>query len=430
MNAHEDYDAAIVGASLAGCATAILLARAGARVALIEKRPDPAAYKRICGHFIQSSAVASLERLGLLEEMEAAGAVRSRVRMWTRWGWIEPAAGSAYPSAVNLRRELLDPLIRAMAAETPGVDLILDRAAQELLSEDGRVAGVRIGDRQGNSTRLRSRLVVGADGRDSTVAQLAGVPARTKPHGRFCYSAYFEGPSPAGSPDSCAWMMDPHWAGAFVTDEGLTMYAAMPTRERLPEFRRDPAAALVAYMADLPDPPPIRASRMVGQIIAKLDMTNVIHAPTAPGLALVGDAALATDPIFGVGCGWALQSAEWLAESIGPALADPGRSAAGESLSSGLRDYGRRHARMLRGHALLIHRYATGRSFSPVERLLFSAAARDAGVARTFEAFGTRNIRPARLILTAIPRAAAVNARHALAGRGGGRSHAVGAQSA
>ncbi|MGC2372872.1 MAG: FAD-dependent monooxygenase [Solirubrobacteraceae bacterium] len=67
------YDATIVGASLAGCTAAILLARAGARVALVEQRPDTAAFKRICSHFIQSSAVPTLERLGLLGAIEEAG---------------------------------------------------------------------------------------------------------------------------------------------------------------------------------------------------------------------------------------------------------------------------------------------------------------------------------------------------------------------
>src|SRR5438876_8120546 len=81
-----DHDVVIVGASLAGCSTAIFLAREGARVALVERRPDPDAFKRVCGHFIQSSAVPTLERLGLLEIMEQAGAARSGLRMWTRWG--------------------------------------------------------------------------------------------------------------------------------------------------------------------------------------------------------------------------------------------------------------------------------------------------------------------------------------------------------
>src|SRR5437763_3325507 len=120
----EEFDAVIVGASLAGCTAAIQLGRAGARVALVEQRPDPDAFKRMCSHFIQSSAIPTLERLGLLEKIEQAGGVRSRLRMWTRCGWTE-FASSRLPAAVNLRRERLDPLMRQAAAETPGVDLML-----------------------------------------------------------------------------------------------------------------------------------------------------------------------------------------------------------------------------------------------------------------------------------------------------------------
>jgi len=69
----SDYDAVIVGASLAGCATAIALGRSGASVALVEKQPDPAAFKRMCSHFIQASAVPALERLDLLGPIMEAG---------------------------------------------------------------------------------------------------------------------------------------------------------------------------------------------------------------------------------------------------------------------------------------------------------------------------------------------------------------------
>src|SRR5438309_10643947 len=103
-SSEDSYDAVIAGASLAGCATAIMLARDGARVALVEQRPDPSAYKKICSHYIQSSAVASLERLGLLEPMMQAGAVRSRVRLHTPWGWIDPPVEGLVPSGVNPRR--------------------------------------------------------------------------------------------------------------------------------------------------------------------------------------------------------------------------------------------------------------------------------------------------------------------------------------
>jgi len=405
-----DYDAVIVGASLGGCATAMLLARAGARVALVEKQPDPQAFKRVCSHFIQASAVPALERLGLLDEIMAAGGVRSRARAWTRWGWIDPPPDRA-GYAVNLRREVLDPLVREAAAATPGVELLLGRAAERLERDGDAARGVVVRDRDGEETVLGARLVVGADGRDSRMAELAGLTGKTLPHGRFAYGAYFEGAPPPGAPDSSIWMMDPHWAAAFPTDSDLVFYAAMPTKDRLPEFKRDPEAALVSFLADLPDAPPIRAARRVGPVQGKLEMPNRVRGPVAPGLALVGDAALAIDPLFGVGCGWALQSGEWLADSVAPALRGE------ESLERGLARYRRRHARRLRGHAFQIHDYATGRRFNRGERLLFAAAANDPKVATTFDEFGTRRIGPGRMFASALPRAIAVNARLALGRR-------------
>jgi 2-polyprenyl-6-methoxyphenol hydroxylase-like FAD-dependent oxidoreductase len=164
------YDAVIVGASLAGCTAAILLAGTGLRVALVEQRPDADAFKRTCSHVIQSSAVPTLERLGLLEAIEALGGLRAHGRAWTRWGWIEPSAEGTAPS-INLRRELLDPLIRRRAADTQGIDLLLGRTAHGLMRERERICGVEVRERSGCSTRLRARLVVGADGRGSRVAK-------------------------------------------------------------------------------------------------------------------------------------------------------------------------------------------------------------------------------------------------------------------
>jgi 2-polyprenyl-6-methoxyphenol hydroxylase-like FAD-dependent oxidoreductase len=257
--------------------------------------------------------------------------------------------------------------------------------------------------------------VVGADGRDSRVAKLAGVRRKSYPHGRFAYGGYFEGPAPAGAPDASIWLLDPDFAAAFPTDSGLTFYACMPTKERLPSFKEDPAKSLVEFVAQVPDAPPIRESRLVGGVQGKIDMTNVAHSPTAPGLALIGDAALAIDPLWGVGCGWAFQSAEWLADSVAPALTGSG------SLRRGLARYRRRHARALRGHAMMIYDYAGGRKLSGAERLLFRTAAENERVADIMGAFGTRNIGPGRMMLTAMPRAVATAARRSVA-RGARRS--------
>jgi flavin-dependent dehydrogenase len=406
----QDYDAVIVGASLAGCAAAIELGRAGSRVALVEQRPDPAAFKRTCSHFIQASAVPTLERLGLLEPIMAAGAVRSRMRARVPWGWIDPPPERA-GYAVNLRRELLDPLIRETAAATPGVELMLGLAADGLVREEGAFRGVVVRDPDGAETTLRGRLVIGGDGRESRVAELAGVATKTLPHGRFAYGAYYEGALPAGAPAASIWLMDPQWAAAFPTDAELVFYAAMPTKDLLPEFKRDPEAALLSFLESAPDPPPIREARRVGPMLGKLEMPNRVRTPIQPGLALIGDAALATDPLFGVGCGWALQSAEWLADSVAPALGGA------EPLQRGLARYRRRHRRELRGHAFFIHDYATGRRLNPGERALFAAAARDPEVAVLFDRLGTRRMKPGRMLARGVPRSIAVNVRHAISRR-------------
>jgi 2-polyprenyl-6-methoxyphenol hydroxylase-like FAD-dependent oxidoreductase len=402
------YDAVIVGGSLAGCATAIQLGRAGLRVAVVEKQPDPKAYKRMCSHFIQASGVPAIERLGLLEPMEAAGAVRPYMHMWTKWGWIEAPRERSAPG-IDLRREVLDPMVRATAAETAGVEVLLGWSAERLLRDGGTIAGVTVRNREGEERELSARLTIGADGRDSRIAELSEVPVKTFPHNRIAYGGYFEGPPPKHSPDGLIWFLDPHWAAAFPTDSDLTFYAAMPTKDRLPEFKADPEGALIRFLADAPEGPPIRESRAIEPILGKIDMTNRMRKPVAPGLALVGDAALATDPLFGVGCGWAFQSAEWLADSVLPALQGT------ESLEQGLEAYRRRHARELAGHAFFIHDYATGRRMTPVERLMFSAAARDPKAAAIFEAFGTRRIRPQQMLPRLLPRAVVVNARHTLA---------------
>jgi flavin-dependent dehydrogenase len=404
MTRAAEYDVAVVGASLSGCTAAILLGRAGARVALIEKRPDPKAFKRVCSHFIQASAVPTIERLGLYEPILAAGGLRSRFHSRTPWGWIEPTE-ERHAYCLNLRRELLDPMLREAAAAQPGVELMLGRSAERLLRDGGAFGGVAVRDRGGNEDEIRARLVIGADGRDSRLAELAAVKEKTLPHNRLAYGGYFEGPRPRFWPDGAVWLLDPDMAAAFPTDGGLVFYIAMTHKDRAPEFKADLERALVEHVASVPEPPPIRESRCVGPIVGKIEMPNRIRGPIAPGLALIGDAALATEPLFGVGCGFAFQSGEWLADSVSPALNGV------ESLENGLRRYRKRHRRQLGMHARLMHDYSTGRKFDPVERLMLGTAARDPKAAALVEAVGTRRVRPQDTLLPMAGRILASNAR-------------------
>jgi len=404
MAARAEYDVAIVGASLSGCTTAILLSRAGAKVALIEKSPDPKAFKRICSHFIQASAVPTIERIGLYEPILKAGGLRSRFHSRTPWGWIEPTEKrEAY--CLNLRRSLLDPMLRDAAAAHPNVELMLGQSAEGLLRDGDAFGGVAVRDRDGNEREIRARLIVGADGRDSRVAELADVKEKTLPHNRLAYGGYFEGPKPRFWPDGAVWLLDPDMAAAFPTDGGQIFYIAMTHKDRAPEFKADPERALVEHVAGVPEPPPIRESRCVAPVIGKIEMPNRVRGPIAPGLALIGDAALATDPIFGVGCGFAFQSGEWLADSVSPALREV------ESLDNCLRRYRKRHRRALGFHARVIHDYSTGRKFDPFERAIIKTAVRDPKAAALFEAVGTRRKTPPQLLVPMAKRIAIANVR-------------------
>ena len=236
----------------------------------------------------------------------------------------------------------------------------------------------------GQRVSLTGELVVGADGRGSRVAKLAGVRSRKVRNDRIAYGAYFEGPRPRARQRRRLWMLDPDMAAAFPTDErphvlrgdaGQEARGGVPGGSRARPRGGDPSDPRRA--ADR------RESKMLGRPQGKLDMTNVANGPVAPGLALVGDAALAIDPLWGVGCGWAMQSAEWLADSVAPALSGS------EPLARGLRRYSAVTARALRGHTLMINDYAGGRCMQPRRADAVLAATRDEGVARTMEAFGS-----------------------------------------
>ena len=184
----SDFDVVVVGASVAGCTAARLYAQRGARVALVEKRPDIDAYKTVCTHYIQPSATPTIERVGLAPLIEERGAVRNSIDLWTPYGgWIHGRGDTPY--GYNVTRRVLDPLLRRLTAETPGVELVPGWTATELMA-NGR-PGVAIEDRGHARRELRARLVVAADGRDSRVARMAGVPGRVRPHNRFFYWAYW-----------------------------------------------------------------------------------------------------------------------------------------------------------------------------------------------------------------------------------------------
>ena len=403
-----DYDVVVVGASIAGCTAATFLGRAGSRVAVVEQRPDPAAYKTICTHVFQPSATPTIERLGLAQRIEAAGGVRNGVELWTRFGWARPTLGDDFVHpryGYDFRREKLDPMVRELAAEAPGVELLLGETATALLRANGRPTGVRVVDRKRRERAITARVVVAADGRDSEIARLSGEKTRVMRHGRFGYFAYYRNlPLPTGD-SIMLWLLDPDVAYAFPEDDGITLVGTFQTKDRESWFKRDLEANFEGYFRGLPNCPDLATGERISKILGKLEMPNTTRRAGRPGLAFVGDAAMSADPLWGVGCGWAFQSGEWLATELAPAFNNV--SCTDADLDAGIERYRKRHRRALLGHFLITSDYSTGRRYNPMERLLGAAAPRAGRGADGCAAFGGRSVRPndrefARLVGRAI----------------------------
>lgn len=412
----DRYDVIIVGASIAGCTAAIFLARDGLKVALIEAHRDENMYKRLCTHFIQSSATPTIERLGIDKELDAAGAVHAHGAFWTSAGWsYEPDRLPGCPAhSYSIRRAVLDPVLRRTAAAEPTVDLMLGTKVVDLvLDADGRVGGVDVRTSDGRQ-EIRSRLVVGADGKNSKVAELANLPGKEVPNNRFGYFAHYRNVRTDDWIRSKLWLLDNGDAVyLFPNDDGIALLATMPAKARLDEFRsNDTEKALLTMYDGLPDAPDLSGAERVSDVIGTTDYPSIIRPKiTASGVALVGDAAMIFDPLWGLGCGFAFQTAEWLAQEVSPVLR------AGGDVDRATERYAKKHARRLRPHFKLTCDFSSVRPPNRLERLLFGGAPHDDVVAEAFWRYGTRNASPTALLSPRVLSHAALASRKAATGR-------------
>jgi flavin-dependent dehydrogenase len=378
------FDAVVVGASLAGCTTALQLGRAGLRVAVVERQRSMGAHKGLCGHFVLGGTKPTLERLGLWQAMLDRGAATSRPRVWTGDGWVDPDVDRLDP-AISLRRRVLDPFLRQLVADTPGVELLLGHRVTGLLTEGRRVTGVRATSDAGEQA-LPARLVVGADGHTSPVARLAGVEADAAPNGRFLYWSYYRD-LPAGE-EPKLWLVGADVAVIVPTDDGLWLVGVFGAKAGLEPFADRRHEAIERYLSDLPESPSLHPEQRVGKVVGTSDYPFARRDPVPrPGLVLVGDAATTSDPVPAVGCGWAFRSAEWLTDAVIPALhgrRDLGRAA---------RAYRRSH-RFVDRYDRLARRDALTLDVPRPARLIREAATHDSDVARRLGLFAMRAAPP------------------------------------
>jgi flavin-dependent dehydrogenase len=311
------YDAVIVGARCAGAATAMLLARAGAKVLVVDRQAygsDTAST-----HALMRGGVLQLARWGLLPRLMAAGTPPVRQATFhyadeaVRIG-IKAEHGIdalCAPRRTVLDRLLVDAAREAGAEIRHGVSL----AALEY-DGHGRVVGVTLKDASGNAVAVRCGLVIGADGRQSSVARLAG--AQTYVEGRgasgYVYGYY------AGLPDDGYhwYFADAVAAGVIPTNGGQHCVFAGVRRDAFAAtFRRDLEGGLLrtaqANTAALRDQ--LAAATLVGRLRGFVAAPGYFRQAHGPGWALVGDAGYFKDPLTAHGITDAFRDAELLARA-------------------------------------------------------------------------------------------------------------------
>lgn len=389
-----DYDVIIVGASIAGCTAATAYGRAGLRVALVERHRSPQAHKTLCGHFVLGGTHDVLRRLGFWQPMlDHGAAVTTGLGVWTGSGWIVPRPDSGVPPAISLRRRKLDPLLREIAGSTPGVHLMTGHRVVDLVEDaGGAVAGVVTSDGGTGRAILRARLVVGADGHRSTVARLARVAEDRATNERFLFWTYYEGATMNGPGDGQVWPLGRDVAVCIPVDDGLTQVGVFPAKDRLPEFTADRTTAFDRFVARLPDGPSLAGARQVSNLVGTTDYPCVRRDPTPrPGLALIGDAATASDPVPAVGCGWAFRSAAWLTDATAEALCRGG------NVRQALRSYRRAH-RFIDKYDALGRKEALAKPPNALQRAVRTAALSDPDIARRLAMFAMRAAEPSVLL--------------------------------
>jgi len=315
-----DYDIVIVGARCAGATLATLLARAGASVLLLD------------GHAMPSDHVLSTHSINppgmdVLDELGVGAAVRSvapatriiRAALGGTFGEIELPEGRAVYCP---RRKRLDGLLQH-AAVSAGARLLDRTRVVSLIQGDGRVCGVRTLS-AGREQRFTAALVVGADGRHSTVARCVeaeeylGYDAP-----RACYWGYW--PTPSFWKTDPAYRFDAYFsivAGdvrvIFQTDHDQLLIGSFPPVGDADAWRADPSGTLVAALAA--DPligPLVRDSRPDGKVRGAVRERFFFRRATGNGWALVGDAGHHKDFAVGDGITEALLQARSLATAIG-----------------------------------------------------------------------------------------------------------------
>lgn len=324
------YDAIICGARVAGAPTAMLLARKGYRVLLLDRASFPS--DTLSTHLIHQPGIARLKRWGLLPRLEATGCPPITLATLDAGDIAITGSAPAYEGvavAYSPRRYILDDLLVQAAVES-GAELRERFSVQKLLIEDGRVVGVRGRGADGIAVTERAHIVIGADGRNSFVAKAAGAATYHEVPAQTCgYYSYWSGVPLSGME---VFPRDGCFIGAFPTHNDQACIFVMWRQGEFARFRSDIEGGFMRTLELAPEfAARVRAGRRVERWMGSAGSPSYFRVPHGRGWALVGDAGYAKDPISGFGITDSFRDAELLVDAVDAGLS--GREPMNEALA-------------------------------------------------------------------------------------------------
>jgi flavin-dependent dehydrogenase len=316
------YDVIVVGARCAGSPVAMLLARGGHRVLVLDRANFPS--DTVSTHYLHQAGLSRLQDWGLLDRVIATGVTPIRELNFTYTGIdIRGFADSidGIETVYCPRRTVLDGIL-VDAAREAGAEVVERFTVTDLVFDDGRVIGVRGREADGRELEFRAQVVVGADGANSVVAQkVAAETYRHVPAAGFIYYSYYRG---------LDWGMHHRTGfgeqqfGTWPTNDNLNLLAIIRPRDRFSEFRAEPERHFQEIFDEI-DPKMGEELRDAGERVEPFRPMrcpdNYYRRSYGPGWALVGDAGYHKDPFTGWGITDAFKYGEVLAGKLHSALA-------------------------------------------------------------------------------------------------------------
>ncbi|HEX6921027.1 MAG TPA: NAD(P)/FAD-dependent oxidoreductase [Actinomycetes bacterium] len=312
--AESRYDAIVVGARCAGAPTAMLLARKGYRVLVVDRATFPS--DTISTHLVHPPGVAALARWGLLDRLLESGCPPIDTYAFDFGPFtISGAPGTdTAPVAYAPRRTVLDKLLLDAAAES-GAEVREGYSVEDVILEDGRVTGVRGHGKGGRPVTERARVVVGADGRHSLVARAVRAQQYNERSPLLAaYYSYWSGLPMDGRFET--YVRPSRGFAAWPTNDDLTLVVGGWPVAELDANRQDIEGNFLKMLDLAPDfadrvRTATREARFVGTAVR-----NYFRTPYGPGWALVGDAGYNKDFITAQGIQDAFRDAELCAAAL------------------------------------------------------------------------------------------------------------------